>query len=136
LDFDIGLSTSTYKSTTTYEIFMDGRCSGRRLPLKLDVCPRSYSSFDASEKSVLEKTAYPHEPPHCQSDDDMSRNVLILSEDESLGKRLEKWALDYASLFAQTSLSGLPYTMGVKYVAKRLPEARIKLVIELQEITC
>lgn len=88
-------------------------------PLHLQVYDCAMHSLSETNRNILLSKAGP-EP------DDSGKVTIINESDESLGSRLNQWALDYALAFAkaQNNRAGRLLLIGSMYVEKNLPEVR------------
>ncbi|KAH7333225.1 hypothetical protein BKA65DRAFT_596811 [Rhexocercosporidium sp. MPI-PUGE-AT-0058] len=126
--FNIRIAPDALLNSEEYFVFVDGvdRLSH---PIKLRARRRALSSFTATEQATIRRTQDRKKLGKCVTDDD-SIHVTILEDDETLGTRVEQWAVEYASKFVHAAGSKFQSTtiaviLGTAYVKKGLPESAL-----------
>ena len=129
VSFNILATSRTSHEQEDYFVLIDGvdRLSH---PIKLRAHRRSFSSFNAPEQTAIKRTQDRKKIDQCK--DDESLQVTILEDDETLGTRVEQWAVEYASKFVHAADSKfqcatIAVILGTAYVKKGLPEVCILL---------
>ncbi|KAG4428383.1 hypothetical protein IFR05_016136 [Cadophora sp. M221] len=122
--FNIRIAPDTLLGHEEYFVFVDGvdRLSH---PIKLRAQRRALSSFTATEQAAIRRTQDRKKLGKCTDDDIVQ--VTILEDDETLGTRVEQWAVEYASKFVHAAGTKFQSTtiaviLGTAYVKKGLPE--------------
>ncbi|KAL2065803.1 hypothetical protein VTL71DRAFT_3473 [Oculimacula yallundae] len=127
ISFDIRIAPEAFLGDEEYFVLVDGvdRLSH---PIKLRARRKLLSSFSASEQVTIRRTREKRNLGKC-TDDDLA-HVMILEEDETLGTRVEQWAVEYASKFVHTAGTKFQSTtiamiLATAYVKKGLPESTL-----------
>ena len=124
VSFNILATSKTLHEQEDYFVLIDGvdRLSH---PLKLRAHREPFSSFSAAEQTAIKRTQ--DRKKIDLSKDDESVQVTILEDEETLGTRVEQWAVEYASKFVHAADSKfqcatIAVILGTAYVKKGLPE--------------
>ncbi|KAL5330721.1 hypothetical protein ACEPPN_000241 [Leptodophora sp. 'Broadleaf-Isolate-01'] len=125
--FNIRITPDALLDHEEYFVFVDGvdRLSH---PIKLRAQRRALSSFTATEQAAIRRTQDRKKLGKCTDDDAV--HVTILEDDETLGTRVEQWAVEYASKFVHAAGTKFQSTtiaviLGTAYVKKGLPESAL-----------
>lgn len=131
--FNIRMATDALPKHEEYFIFIDGvdRLSH---PIKLRAQRRPLSSFNASEQAAIRRTEDRRKLGKCTDKSEV--HVTILEHEETLGTRVEQWAVEYASKFVHTAgakfhATTIAVILGTAYVKKGLPEVSIPSLLIL-----
>ncbi|PVH75231.1 hypothetical protein DL98DRAFT_658260 [Cadophora sp. DSE1049] len=95
-------------------------------PIKLRAHRKLLSTFTTAEQAAIRRTQDRKKLGDCI--DDTTIQVTILEDDETLGTRVEQWAVEYASKFVHAADSKfqcatIAVILGTAYVKKGLPES-------------
>lgn len=125
VSFNILLSPDSSPDHEEYFVLIDGvdRLSH---PIKLRAHRKLLNSFSTTEQAAIRRTQDRKKIGLCA--DDASVQVTILEDDETLGTRVEQWAVEYASKFVHAADSKfqcatISVILGTAYVKKGLPES-------------
>jgi hypothetical protein len=132
IDFNIKMprvESNTALMAPKEYIMIDGRSGPCSLPIRIPVRQQLFSELNLEAQAEVWRTKR-HQPGSNEAVLDLPEYVTVPAEDdETLGRRLEDWAIQYASKFSRYHSGRYPtayaYNVGVVYVTKQLPEVSI-----------
>lgn len=107
-------------------VMIDG-CSGPcSLPTRVPVRQQLLADLKLEDQAEIWRTKK-RPPASGENEAEIPEYVTVPTEDdETLGRRIEEWAMNYASKFSRYHSGRYPtayaYNVGVSYVSKQLPE--------------
>ncbi|KAK0112387.1 hypothetical protein ONS96_001630 [Cadophora gregata f. sp. sojae] len=125
VSFDIFVTPDALDSHEEYFVLIDGvdRLSH---PIRLRARRKLLNSFTTAEQVAIRRTQDRKKLGTCTNDAPIE--VTILEDDETLGTRVEQWAVEYSSQFVHAADSKfqcatIAVILGTAYVKKGLPES-------------